>query len=364
MAQATEGGIFSTARPAANPRPIPTQDQGARRPCPAHRGWRSSSSNAYPCTWPKRPATRSWSSTPRSCSAGRRNCHPPGMPTGNGPSGVVVDAATDMLYLANYVLLHGGCLRPSPLPCPAHLRLRRRCRADPGSGRPDRHSARWADHTAYVGATQPGVGDRHCGLQRIDPGRLDGTGRHDRGGADPAVPVPGPRDRHPRRCHGLEKTRRLPNAVAVIDLRLCNAATTSGCGASPVTGRVGGGALFALADPRTRTLYVRTPFDQTVSVLDQSTCSARNTSGCANSVVAAVPTKSIRRTWFSTGAAGRCTSETALLMSSRRVDVRRCNAPARPGAPAGRRRWRPMADRSTCSSARRLCTFPHGWTAT
>ncbi len=74
-------------------------------------------------------------------------------------------------------------------------------------------------------------------------------------------------------------------AVSVIDGAACNARITSGCGHKPRSVRVGTGSTdnnvaFAI-DHVTGTLYVANWQDDTLSMIDEVTCNATVTSGCA-----------------------------------------------------------------------------------
>lgn len=70
------------------------------------------------------------------------------------------------------------------------------------------------------------------------------------------------------------------NSVDVVDLRHCDASDTSGCSAAEASMRAGVGAVIALLDRRTGTLYVQNQTEATVSVLDVRHCSATVHSGC------------------------------------------------------------------------------------
>ena len=74
-------------------------------------------------------------------------------------------------------------------------------------------------------------------------------------------------------------------AVSVIDGATCNATTTSGCRRKPPSVNVGQGSAeynvaFAI-DQATGTLYVANWADNTLSMIDKTSCNATVTSGCA-----------------------------------------------------------------------------------
>jgi YVTN family beta-propeller protein len=73
-----------------------------------------------------------------------------------------------------------------------------------------------------------------------------------------------------------------PSTVAVINGAQCNGTDTTGCGDAPATITVGNADnLEGLAvDEATDTVYVVNTADDTVSVIDGATCNATNTMGC------------------------------------------------------------------------------------
>jgi len=71
--------------------------------------------------------------------------------------------------------------------------------------------------------------------------------------------------------------------LALIDARRCNAADTSGCGATPARARVGHGSLGLAIDPATGTLYVGDAGRDGVTLVAAARCNATDTSGCPRS---------------------------------------------------------------------------------
>jgi YVTN family beta-propeller protein len=69
--------------------------------------------------------------------------------------------------------------------------------------------------------------------------------------------------------------------VSVINGAACNAATTTGCGRTPPTVRVGFGPSAIAFDPANRTVVVTNIEDTSVSVIDAATCNAAITSSCS-----------------------------------------------------------------------------------
>jgi YVTN family beta-propeller protein len=70
------------------------------------------------------------------------------------------------------------------------------------------------------------------------------------------------------------------NTVSVIDGTTCNGTNTSGCGQTPAIISVGAGPRAVGVDAGTNTVFVGNGNDMTVSVIDGSTCNGTNTSGC------------------------------------------------------------------------------------
>jgi DNA-binding beta-propeller fold protein YncE len=71
------------------------------------------------------------------------------------------------------------------------------------------------------------------------------------------------------------------NTVSVIDGATCNAATTSGCGQTPTTVPVGAQNFgYVAVDQTTHLVYVTNGFDDTVSVIDGSTCNGTTHTSC------------------------------------------------------------------------------------
>jgi YVTN family beta-propeller protein len=71
------------------------------------------------------------------------------------------------------------------------------------------------------------------------------------------------------------------DTVSVINGAICDATTTSGCGQTPATVKVGAFPFGVLLDPANGTLYVTNANDNTVSMINTTTCQAETTAGCA-----------------------------------------------------------------------------------
>lgn len=78
------------------------------------------------------------------------------------------------------------------------------------------------------------------------------------------------------------------NTVSMIDTSTCNGHVAAGCNAAPPTVTVGNCPAGIAVDHRTHTVYVTNLCDNTVSVLDETTCNAHSASGCSNVATVAV----------------------------------------------------------------------------
>ena len=82
--------------------------------------------------------------------------------------------------------------------------------------------------------------------------------------------------------HTLYVANPQDNTVSVIDSSSCTAIRTSGCGqTSSPTVTLGSFPLFPVLDEQNHTVYVDNLFDNTISMIDTATCNASTTSGCA-----------------------------------------------------------------------------------
>jgi YVTN family beta-propeller protein len=80
------------------------------------------------------------------------------------------------------------------------------------------------------------------------------------------------------------------NTLSMIDAATCNATVTSGCGQRPPIVSVGGGPDGLAFDAMTRTIYAANQHDWTVSAIKAATCNATVTTGCASQPAGAVRT--------------------------------------------------------------------------
>lgn len=85
------------------------------------------------------------------------------------------------------------------------------------------------------------------------------------------------------------------NDVSVVDGRRCNGRTTAGCRERPVHVQAGAGARGIAVNELTHTVYVANTVDNTVSVIDGTTCNARVRAGCSQRAAVAPVGLSPRR---------------------------------------------------------------------
>jgi DNA-binding beta-propeller fold protein YncE len=81
-------------------------------------------------------------------------------------------------------------------------------------------------------------------------------------------------------AHTMYVTTVGDNSVAVVDVRSCSARVTSGCAQTPAKVPVGSQPTGIFTDERNHTVYVANFNDGTVSMIDSATCNGPDASGC------------------------------------------------------------------------------------
>jgi YVTN family beta-propeller protein len=76
-------------------------------------------------------------------------------------------------------------------------------------------------------------------------------------------------------------TNQTAGTVSVIDMATCDGTDTSGCGQKTTTITVGASPFAVTVDQKRHILYVANNFDDTISFISTAACDATNTSGCA-----------------------------------------------------------------------------------
>ena len=202
---------------------------------------------------------------------------PPAMAIGFTGGGIDVDAATDTIYassqIANTVsVLNGarcdashtsGCTRFAPTTAVGFL--------------PQGVATNRATHTIYVA-------NREGTVSVINAAACNAHNGSACGGAWATISV----GDSPQGVAVDQATDTIytangfngENTVSVIDGRTCNAAETSGCGQTPAKTTAGNGAFAVAVNQATETIYVANRNDNTVSVIDGRACNGSHTAGC------------------------------------------------------------------------------------
>jgi YVTN family beta-propeller protein len=97
------------------------------------------------------------------------------------------------------------------------------------------------------------------------------------------------------RTNTIYVTGESSNDVSILDGRTCNASTRKGCRKRPIRVRAGTGARGIAVNEATNTVYVANTVENTVSVIDGSTCNARVHTGCGRRAAVAPVGASPRR---------------------------------------------------------------------
>jgi YVTN family beta-propeller protein len=209
--------------------------------------------------------------TPNLCPA-----HPPALAGGFDAGFIALDPQTETLYYTSqamndvWVLNAAGCNAIKTSGC---TRFAPTTTTDDG---PSGVVADPATHTVYAN-------DREANkISVIDTSICNS---HNLSGCDTAWPEitvgdsPHASALNPL-THTLYVNNRDDNTLSVIDTASCNATVTSGCGNVPPTTAVGGMPQQEAVDEATDTIYVANSDDGTVSVVNGATCNAGDTSGC------------------------------------------------------------------------------------
>jgi YVTN family beta-propeller protein len=207
----------------------------------------------------------------RSCSQ-----TPPTIAVGNGPLGVAVDQASNTIYVANSFdntvsVINGAACNAA---------VTSGCGQTPPTvavgGFPDLLAVDQVTHTIYVAN-----GDDNT-VSVIDGNTCNGT---DISGCDQAPPTVAVGS-GPEGVVVNEATKTIyvgnghDDTVSVIDGSTCNATVTSGCGQSPPAVAVGRFPGALVVDEATNTVYAVDADDNAVSVINGATCNGSVTSGC------------------------------------------------------------------------------------
>jgi serine/threonine protein kinase, bacterial len=211
---------------------------------------------------------------------------PAAVTAGNGPVDVTVNQATDTVYVANWgngtgttvsVIDGATCNGEVSTGCrhtPAHVSIRTA---------PAGVTADQATDTIYAATVGPYgaetisvINGATCnaatvtGCGKKSPTVTAGTGSPD---YNVAFAIDGA-------TATLYVANYTASTLSMINEATCNAANTSGCARAPRTVRVGRGPDGIAINPETHTIYTANVTNDTLSVLNAATCNATITSGC------------------------------------------------------------------------------------
>ena len=203
----------------------------------------------------------------------------PTVTVGELPSSIAVDQATDSVYVTNWadntVSVFNGAT--------CNGRVTAGCGQTPATvpvgPAPFGVYADATNHTVYVG--NPGPDFDQNTISMIDMVTCNGTNLSGCAGEVPATASVGP---GPAAFDVNDLTHTVyvaqVDGVGVFDADTCNATVQSGCGSVGTLPTGPAAVSVAKVDPKTNSVYAAN-FDNTISVLDGTTCRAGDLTGCA-----------------------------------------------------------------------------------
>lgn len=205
----------------------------------------------------------------------------------DGPDALAVDAVTDTVYVAN---CGNTCTGGPTSGATVSVINGATCNAEDTSGcaqtppmmgvgeAPDAVAVDSTTDTAYVVNNENGTvsvidgatcnGAKHSGCGQPPPSITVG-GNPDWIALDPAI-------------HTAYAANSNDNTISVINTAICNATDHSGCGQKTTTVAVGFNPAALTVDLALHTVYVADRGDDTLSVINTSTCDAADSSGCSH----------------------------------------------------------------------------------
>ena len=199
---------------------------------------------------------------------------------GAGPDGVAVDQTTDTIYVVNNGPANNGDTASVINGATCNGARHSGCGQSPPSVRVG-HGPFWiavdqAAHTAYTAnntdSTVSVINTATCNARRH-------SGCDQRTSAVPVGFRPWALTID-RALHTVFVINNQDDTMSAINSLTCDAAHRSGCGHRPATSQVGKGPQAVITDPATGTLYAANFTDSTVSVINPARCNAARTQGC------------------------------------------------------------------------------------
>jgi DNA-binding beta-propeller fold protein YncE len=201
----------------------------------------------------------------------------PMVPTGTFPDGVILDPETHSVYFLNQSSAKISMFNGATCNAINHSGCGQTIRQLATGVVPDFFDLNPTTHTFYVqseGTNTVWVLDQsRCNAQHTE-GCTD-FAQVTTVGVGPLGLAANPN------THTAYEANQTENTVSVIDTSVCNASNTSGCSETWATIPLGNTPRFIGINKITNTIYVSNAGDNTLSVIDGSTCNGSNTSGCS-----------------------------------------------------------------------------------
>ena len=209
---------------------------------------------------------------------------PPLVPVGSGPQQVLLDSATKTAFVSHFgsssisvintatcnATNHSGCSGPVPA-------LATGLSPTFFAFNPQTHTlytpsndtnAVWVQDTSECNATHP------QGCTKFASTTMVGAGAQHFGN-NPAA-------------HSIYVSNQIENTVSILDTNACNQNNLAGCNQTWPKFNVGNLPRFFAVNRATNSIYLGTTNDNTVTVIDGTTCNSSTTAGCASSAVTRV----------------------------------------------------------------------------
>jgi YVTN family beta-propeller protein len=213
----------------------------------------------------------------------------------NAPNGVAVDPLTDTVYVADCGSECGGSVAADTVTvidgATCNAEVTSGCASTPAIVKvglsPDALAVDASTDTVYVADVANRASPTLGAVSVIDGATCNSTAHTGCGQHPPSITTPeGPNWIGLDPANGTAYSANNTNngsaysTVSVIDTATCNAVARSGCDQKPATVTVGSQPWALAVDPAVHAVYVANDDDDTLSVIDTSTCEAGDTSSC------------------------------------------------------------------------------------